>query len=106
MESVLHKKVVQLFIKVAFTMLALLGIPYLSYLETGRPMLEWSLIIGVLVTLTIIYVNGDGYFYRPGQYLMKQKKKMFYQSISFWTAFLFTVAAFYFTMKAYGNILL
>ncbi|MCA1061982.1 hypothetical protein QTG56_20190 [Rossellomorea sp. AcN35-11] len=76
----------------------------MSYLETGRPMMEWSLIIGILVTLIIIYVNGDGYFYKKGQHLIKEKKKRFYHSISFWTAFVYTAVALYLTIEAYGNL--
>ncbi|WRP08056.1 hypothetical protein U9J35_07850 [Rossellomorea aquimaris] len=105
MEVIINHKFLMLFSRFAFTMLALLGLPLLSYLETGRPIMEWSFIIGILVTLVIIYVNGDGFFYRRGQHLIKEKKKKFYHSISFWTAFLYTIVASYLTIKAYGNFL-
>lgn len=105
MGKIKNHKVWILFIRFMFTVLALIGLPFLSYLETGRPMMEWSLIIGILVTLIIIYVNGDGYFYKKGEHLIKEKKKKFYHSISFWTAFVYTAVALYFTIKIYGNLL-
>jgi hypothetical protein len=105
MGKIKNHKVWLLFIRFLFTVLALIGQPFLSYLETGRPMMEWSLIIGILVTLIIIYVNGDGYFYKKGQHLITENKKRFYHSISFWTAFVYTVVALYLTIKIYGNLL-
>ncbi|MCA1059572.1 hypothetical protein LCL96_11510 [Rossellomorea aquimaris] len=105
MEVMIQSKWLLLCSRFAFTMLALLGLPFLSYLKTGRPIMEWSLIIGILVTLIIIYVNGDGYMSQRGKYMIKEKKKQFYHSISFWTALIYTMVAFYLTMKAYGNFL-
>jgi uncharacterized membrane protein YidH (DUF202 family) len=104
MEVIMNQKLLLFFSKIAFTMLVLVGLPFWSYLETGRPMMEWSLIIGILTTLTIIYAYGDGYRYQRIQHMIKGKQKSFYHSISFWTALIYTVVVFYLTVKAYGNI--
>lgn len=104
MEVLINQKLLLFFSKVAFTMLVLLGLPFWSYLETGRPMMEWSLIIGILITLILIYAYGGGYRYQRIQHMLKGKQKRFYHSISFWTALIYTVVVFYLTINAYGNI--
>jgi hypothetical protein len=63
--------------------------------------MEWTFIIGVLVTLTIIYVHGSGY--RGEKDVPKKKRKKFYLSISFWTAFIYTLIAYYLTNTVRSN---
>ncbi|MEI2663575.1 hypothetical protein [Rossellomorea sp. LJF3] len=105
MEGIINQKLLLYFSKISFTMLVLVGLPFWSYLETGRPMMEWSLIIGILITLIIIYAYGGGYRYQRIQHILKgKKKKRFYHSISFWTALIYTAVVFYLTIKAYGDI--
>ncbi len=103
MEVIINQKLLLVFSKIVFTMLVLMGLPLFGYLETGRPIMEWSLLIGIMVTLIIIYINGDGYRFQRFQHMIKEKKKRFYHSISFWTAFIYTLVALYLTVKAYGN---
>ncbi|RIW32693.1 hypothetical protein D3H55_12480 [Bacillus salacetis] len=83
---------------VFLTLVLLFGLPFWAFLKTGRPFLEWTLLIGIFMTTAIFYCHGPGY--RP---LAGERKNRFHQSIPFWLSFSYTIAASFLTYLFYGE---
>jgi hypothetical protein len=83
---------------VLFTLLFLFGLPYLAFLETGRPFMEWTLLIGVFMTTGIFYCHGPGY-----RIVVEDKGNKYFQSIPFWLSFIYTIVVSCLTYVYYGE---
>jgi hypothetical protein len=81
-----------------FTLLLLFGLPYGAFLKTGRPFMEWTLLIGMFMTTAIFYCYGPGY-----RGIVKETRNKFFQSIPFWLSFIYTIAASCLTYIYYGQ---
>jgi hypothetical protein len=83
---------------VLFTLLLLLGLPYLASLKTGRPFMEWTLVIGVLITSGIFYCHGPGY-----RAFVENTKNRVFRSPPFWISLIYTLVVSCLTYIYYGK---
>ncbi|WP_113929453.1 hypothetical protein [Bacillus sp. P14.5] len=63
---------------ILFTLILLMGLPYWAFLKTGRPFMEWTLVIGVLITTGKFACHGPGY-----RALVEDKETKVFQSPPF-----------------------
>ena len=77
---------------VLFTLLVLLGLPYWAFLKTGRPFMEWTLVIGVLITSGIFHCHGPGY-----RAFVENTQSSVLRSPPFWTSLIYTLVVAYLT---------
>jgi hypothetical protein len=85
-------------ISVLFTLLVLLGLPYWAFLKTGRPFMERTLVIGVLMTAGIIHCHGPGY-----RAFAVHTKTRVLRSPPFWTALIYTLIVSCLAYLYYGE---
>jgi hypothetical protein len=83
---------------IVITLVLLFGLPYWAFLETGRPFMEWTFLIGVYMTTLIFYCHGQGY-----RGLVEQKRNEFFRSIPFWISLSYTLVFSCLTYVYYGE---
>ncbi len=97
----LNIKIIMKIITLSITILFLWGLPKIGSLLSNRPTIEFTLIIGVLITLCVFYLHATGLSLSNREDDEVEIRNDFYRSLSFWTAFIYTCVACYHTYQLY-----